>query len=107
MDTKGYCVNAHLTFPDSKCENHGNYHGNHSNYWVIRNQGVEDVTKAQEITTKYAAMKDSGAIVVVAVAVAAAAAQMPPVDMQLSPNIIFLIPHHHLLQHLLHYRIDL
>ena len=44
VDTKNYCVTTHLTFPDPKHENHGNYRGNRGNYRVIRNQaaGNED-----------------------------------------------------------------
>ena len=36
---RAYRVTAHLTFPDPKPENHGNYRGNRGNYPVIRNQG--------------------------------------------------------------------
>ena len=41
MDTNGYPITAHLTFPDLKHENHGNYRGNGGNFWVVRNQAVK------------------------------------------------------------------
>ena len=37
---RAYRVTAHLTFPDPKPENHGNYRGNRGNYPVIRNQAA-------------------------------------------------------------------
>ena len=41
VDTMSYCVTAHLTFPDPKHENRGNYHGNSGNFPVIRNQACQ------------------------------------------------------------------
>ena len=38
VDTKSYRVTAHLTFPDPKHKNHGNYRGNRGNYRVIAYQ---------------------------------------------------------------------
>ena len=41
VDTKNYCVTAHLMFPDPEHENHGNYCSNRGNYRVIMNQESE------------------------------------------------------------------
>ena len=55
VDTKSYRVNAHLTFPEPKHNNHGNYRGNCGNYRgnLQPSRAGEDQTDGRGFTSNH------------------------------------------------------